>query len=66
LRALLAKYEEIELLLKIGEYSEGADPLADEAVARNPALDRFLRQSIDEFSSFEESVQALHSAVGHG
>ena len=65
LRALLAKYEEIELLLKIGEYAQGADPLADEAVARKPALDRFLRQGTDEFSSFEETVEALKQAVGH-
>jgi len=65
LRALLSKYEEIELLLRIGEYSKGADPLADEAVARKPALDAFLRQGGNAFSSFDDTVMALKQAVGH-
>ena len=64
-RALLSKLDEIELLLKIGEYSQGADPEADEALARKPALDAFLRQGIDESSSFDETVMALKRAVGH-
>ncbi|WP_173933263.1 FliI/YscN family ATPase [Chelativorans sp. Marseille-P2723] len=65
LRALLARYDEVELLLRIGEYSEGADPLADEAVARKPMLDAFLRQGMDEVLSFEQTVEALKEAVGH-
>lgn len=33
-RRLLAKFEELKLLIQIGEYEEGADSEADEAVAR--------------------------------
>jgi type III secretion protein N (ATPase) len=64
-RGLMSKLQEIELLLKIGEYSKGADALADEALARRTALDAFLRQGVNEFSSFEETVIALKRAVGH-
>lgn len=66
LRSLLAKYDEIELLLRIGEYEEGSDPLTDEAVQRKSTIDRFLRQSGAEVPSFEETVAALRRAVGHG
>jgi type III secretion protein N (ATPase) len=44
-RAWIAKYQEIELLLQIGEYKQGGDPLADDAVAKAPAIRDFLRQA---------------------
>jgi len=34
-RAMLARYAEIELLLKMGEYAHGSDPLADESERRS-------------------------------
>ena len=37
-RELMAKYAEIELLIKIGEYKPGSDPLTDEAVKKNEAI----------------------------
>ncbi|MCP1846091.1 type III secretion protein N (ATPase) [Bradyrhizobium sp. USDA 4524] len=66
LRTLLAKYNEIELLIRIGEYTTGSDPEADEAIRRKPVLDAFLRQAPCEFSSFEDTIAALKRAVGHG
>ncbi len=33
-RELMAKHAEIELLLNIGEYQPGSDPVADEAVRK--------------------------------
>ena len=30
-RQLMAKYNEVELLVRIGEYKKGSEPLADEA-----------------------------------
>jgi ATP synthase in type III secretion protein N len=46
-RAWLAKYAEVEFLLQIGEYKPGGDPLADEAIARLPAIEALLRQGPD-------------------
>ncbi len=44
IRELMARYDEVELLMRIGEYSAGSDALADEAIARREAIDAFLRQ----------------------
>ena len=33
-RALYAKYQELELLIQVGEYRPGGDPMADEAVQK--------------------------------
>jgi type III secretion protein N (ATPase) len=63
LRAILAKYAEIELLVQIGEYKQGADAEADSALAHMSAVNAFLRQKQDEKSSFAETVAALQQAV---
>jgi type III secretion protein N (ATPase) len=41
LRELLAKYQEVELLVKIGEYRKGSDPDADEALERMDRINAF-------------------------
>jgi type III secretion protein N (ATPase) len=65
MRALLSKYDEIELLVRIGEYAKGSDPLADEAIAAKNKMDAFLRQDTDDFSSFDETISHLKKAVNH-
>lgn len=64
LRGLLAKYQEIELLVQIGEYVPGADALADDVLERKAAIDAFLSQRTDERSDFATTRQALLDAVG--
>ncbi|EXJ15644.1 type III secretion system ATPase SctN [Imhoffiella purpurea] len=64
LRELMAKYEEVELLVKIGEYQRGSDPLADEALSRIDAIRAFLRQRGDERPGFESTIQAMQRLVG--
>ena len=63
LRQLLAKYNEVALLLKIGEYKQGSDPETDEAIARHDRINAFLRQGLDEKDSYEETVSKLEAAV---
>ncbi|SCW62322.1 MULTISPECIES: FliI/YscN family ATPase [unclassified Pseudomonas] len=46
LRRLLSAYDQIELMLRLGEYQAGADPLTDLAVESRGALDAFLRQDL--------------------
>lgn len=60
LREMLAKYDEVEVLLRIGEFQKGSDTLADLAVERRDAIDRFLRQPDRARISFEQAVQTLH------
>ena len=61
LRALMAKYYEVELLLKIGEYKQGSDAVADEAIEKMPRIRAFLQQRLDEKTSFEETIDQLKS-----
>jgi ATP synthase in type III secretion protein N len=63
-RELMAKYNEIELLVKIGEYKRGADPKADQAIDRIEKLRTFLRQLTDERISFEETLSQMSASVG--
>jgi type III secretion protein N (ATPase) len=55
-RALLAKYQELELLIQIGEYRHGADALADEAVRLRAAMQGFLAQPPRTHEAFEHTV----------
>lgn len=59
LRAALAKYQEIELLLQVGEYKPGADRDADFAVERIAAIRGLLRQGAAEPGDYQTSLQQL-------
>jgi type III secretion protein N (ATPase) len=61
LRELLAKYDEVEVLLRIGEYRKGNDPVADMAVQRRAAVLEFLRQPPAELRTLDLSVSRLIS-----
>ncbi len=63
LRQLLAKYEEVKLLVRIGEYKRGGDPITDEALDKIERINAFLRQGLQEKSTFQETVQKLIQAV---
>ena len=58
-----AQVAEVELLVQIGEYKKGSDKEADDALARINAVNAFLRQGLDEKSTFEETLQALYKVV---
>jgi type III secretion protein N (ATPase) len=47
-RELLAAYEQRRDLILLGAYAPGSDPLTDEAIARQPALEAFLAQGREE------------------
>ena len=63
LRTLLAKYAEVELLLKIGEYRKGADRETDEAIEKNDAVNSFLKQGLAERPTYEDTLAMLGKAV---
>jgi type III secretion protein N (ATPase) len=64
LRRLLSKYQELELLLQIGEYKAGSDALADRAVKARPGILSFLSQSPDDSVPMARTVTALSNVVG--
>lgn len=60
-REVLANYKKNELLIRIGEYKRGSDKDADYAIDHIDRLKRFLRQKIEERSSFKETLQQLRA-----
>lgn len=64
LRKLVAKYKEAELLVQIGEYKPGSDPLADEAIAKREAIEKFLGQELNVATGAQECVRALKALAG--
>jgi type III secretion protein N (ATPase) len=66
LRTLLAKHREVQPLVQIGEYSPGADPEADEALALHPDIVSWLSQPIHEASSWADCRDGLIGLVGGG
>ncbi|MEG3130513.1 EscN/YscN/HrcN family type III secretion system ATPase [Pantoea cypripedii] len=63
LRRLMAAWKEIELLVRVGEYQQGNDAQADEALARKDAIRDFLCQETTEKNSFEEILEKLWTTV---
>lgn len=59
LREVLSHYKKNELLIRIGEYKPGSDKQADFAIKYIDPVNRFLKQQVDEKSSFEETIQQL-------
>jgi len=58
-RRLMSRWREVETLVRIGEYKQGSDPEADEAIARHPQIDAFLAQPVDEVVDFYDSMDQL-------
>lgn len=56
-----AKYMDNELLIKIGEYKRGSDKSVDFAIDNIEKIRKYLKQSVDEKCSFQESVQLLRA-----
>ncbi|MGR6872171.1 type III secretion system ATPase SctN [Pseudomonas sp. HK3] len=64
LRELLAKYEEIDILVKIGEYQPGSDAMADLALEKNASIKAFLKQSITEKVAFDDALDSMQRVLG--
>jgi flagellum-specific ATP synthase len=55
----LAAYTEAEDLISVGAYAKGTRPAVDSALEKLPAMNAFLRQRLDETSSFAETRKRL-------
>lgn len=63
IRELIVKYEEIEFLVRMGEYEKGSDPLTDTALDKHNAINAFLRQSVNEPVSIEETLNQMRNII---
>ncbi len=64
MRELMAKYADVELLVKIGEYKSGTDKLADEAIGKIETIRSFLKQGTKERIEFDETIGKLGEITG--
>jgi len=58
-RALLARYDEVELLLRMGEYARGSDAFTDEAIDKKERIDAFIHHSLSKSEDWKTIVDAL-------
>lgn len=65
LRRLLSAYQQIELMLKLGEYQPGSDPLTDLAVDSRGAVDGFLRQDLREPTPMSTTLEHLKELTAY-
>ena len=63
-RQLLATYEDMAELIRLGAYRRGTDPKVDEAIQYNPALEGFLAQDITESTTLDACYQRLSDIFG--
>lgn len=60
-REVLANYKKNELLIRIGEYKPGSDRNADFAIKYINKVNQFLKQKVNEKSTFEQTLAQLNT-----
>lgn len=60
---IMATYKRYEDIINIGAYKQGTNPKLDSAIAMVDKLNQFLRQSINEKTSFAETLKALEAIL---
>lgn len=65
-RDLLAAYDEMGEMIRIGAYRRGSDPRIDQAIDYNPALESFLSQRQEERADLHEGFQQLAGLLEEG
>jgi FliI/YscN family ATPase len=63
-RSLIAVHEEKRDLVALGGYREGTDPIVDRALRAHADIRHFLRQSADDVSAFESTVEMVERIFG--
>ena len=62
-RDLMARYAQVELLIRLGEYAAGTDAQTDAAIQRHEAIESFLCQDMKTISSFSETRSRLMELI---
>ncbi|MEX3846700.1 type III secretion system ATPase SctN [Paraburkholderia sp. BR10882] len=63
-RRHLARLDEIQIFLDLGEYRRGENKEIDDAIDKRPALDAFLQQPLGEPSAFQKTLEQLDETLG--
>ena len=62
-RRLMASYENMAEMIRLGAYRRGSDPATDEAIRYNPELEAFLSQKKEDRSSLDDGYQQLSAIL---
>lgn len=62
-RQLMSVYRDVELLIRVGEFRQGEDPLADRAVALYPHISAFLQQRSPETCSLPQLLLSMEELL---
>ncbi|HEX3575610.1 MAG TPA: flagellar protein export ATPase FliI [Rhodopila sp.] len=62
-RAILATWQDMADLVRLGAYKSGGDPMVDEAVRLAPRIESFLSQKKDEACSIDQGFAELEAAL---
>lgn len=63
-RALMAVYQDMAELIRLGAYRPGSDPQVDEAIQFNGPLEKFQRQGPNEHTNLQDGYAALAAILG--
>ncbi|NUM42313.1 MAG: flagellum-specific ATP synthase FliI, partial [Leptospiraceae bacterium] len=58
-RELISIYEDSEELIKLNAYVKGSDPKTDISIEKKNIIDEFLKQKIEERSSYTATLSSL-------
>jgi flagellum-specific ATP synthase len=62
-KKIKAVYQDAEDLINIGAYQKGSSADIDNAIARNPSVNSFLIQDVDEKYEFDDILTQLHGIL---
>ncbi|WPU24359.1 type III secretion system ATPase SctN [Cedecea neteri] len=65
LRQMMSAYQQVEMLIRLGEYQPGNDPMTDAAVQSQSAINAFLRQANHAPSDFTDTRQQLQEVIAY-
>jgi flagellum-specific ATP synthase len=64
IRRSMAVYAESEVMINVGAYHAGTNPVIDEAITKHQPIEEFLIQAIDEQSPEEETYATMEAISG--
>lgn len=62
-RGMLARLEDLQMLLDLGEYKKGQNADNDRAIARRDALRDWARQKVGQRTPFKKTLETMHALV---
>jgi flagellum-specific ATP synthase len=65
-RALMATYEDMAEMIRLGAYRKGSDQLVDESILYHEPLEAFLSQQKDELADMDEGFATLAEILSQG